>query len=1043
MEKEKRGKALSRKTLLVFLMCSFSILLYAAGGASPSSLQSQGKKGIEVKGQIKDQAGNPVIGATVYYKGAPASGVAANVNGMFTIKCPDLKGILVISFVGFETQEIPLNGKTSFNVVLKDASKVLDEVMVVGYGQQKKVTSTGAVTGMKGDELLKSPTASLGNALAGKVTGVSSVQYTGEPGSDNPELFVRGIGSLSASSSTPLVLVDGVERNFFQLDPNEIESLSILKDASATAVFGVRGANGVIIVTTKRGQQGKAQVSISSSFGVQVPTQLLEFANSYQYAQYYNEALKRDGGDVSKSRFSPTVMEAFRTHSNPILYPDVDWMDYCLKDFTTQSQHNININGGIDRVRYFVSLGVTSQNGLFKTFDSSSESNYKYNRYNYRANLDFDLTKTTVMSVNIGGVVGEKNQPISGQSQDEIFRFLYRATPFAGPGIVNGKWIKTNPDYISNPGADGLDIYYGRGYQKRVDNDLNLDFQLDQKLDFVTSGLSLKVKGAYNNTYYQNKNRSASKPYYTPVLNADGSISYRKSGDEVDLGYGENFDKGRNWYAEAGLNWKRDFGDNHLSALLLYNQSKKYYPKTYTDIPSGYVGLVGRVTYDFKSKYLFDFNIGYNGSENFAPSKRYGVFPAVSVGWIASEEPFFKTQEVVNYLKFRGSYGVVGNDKIGDDRFLYLDDSYVLGGDSYNFGVNVTSNQPGAYEGKLGNKNVTWEKAVKQNYGVDMNLFSNRLKVSADFFRDDRSDILITRNTVPGYVAITLPAVNMGKVENKGCEFSVNWDDKIGKDFKYYIKGNLSYTKNKIVYSDEVPKDEAYMSRTGRSVDQPFGRVFWGFYDETAVARYEKEFKSQFPSHGITLQNGDCVYVDLNKDGVINQNDVKAIGYPNYPRFTAGLTLGFDYKDFNFSMNWAGATQVSRQLDELLRQPLGDIQNHGLLLSQYEDHWTEDTRNSATLPRATLSTGLSNNYAMSTLWLKDASYVRLKNVEMGYNITAAFVSKVKVKSLRVFVSGYNLLTFSKLKVLDPESRTNSRPTYPLMRVYNLGVKIGF
>jgi TonB-linked SusC/RagA family outer membrane protein len=721
----------------------------------------------------------------------------------------------------------------------------------------------------------------------------------------------------------------------------------------------------------------------------------------------------------------------------------MDWMDYLLKNGAMQSQHNVNISGGVEKIRYFVSLGAYTQEGLFKTFDAGYDFNFNYNRYNYRANLDFDVTKSTLLSVNLGGRIEDKNTPISNEDQNQLFRQLYWATPFGGAGIVDGKRVVTNADYIPDPGIDGLYPYYGKGYNSKSTNVLNLDLILNQKLDFVTKGLSFKIKGSYNSSYSHTKTRSSSLPYYTPVLTDDEKVEYQKSGDDAQLGYSESYGKGRNWYAEASFNYSREFGDHTIGALALYTQSKTYYPKQYSDIPSGYVGMVGRITYDYKTRYMAEFNAGYNGSENFAPGKRYGFFPAGSLGWVASEEPFWEPfKDVVNYVKLRASYGVVGNDKYGDSRFLYLPDSYVLGGDGYNFGTNVGSNQPGAYEAAKSNPDVTWEKAYKQNYGIDFAFIKERLKLSVDVFKEHRKNILVQSETIPAIVGATLPVINLGVVDNHGYEFTLEWNEKVNDHFRYWAKGNFSFARNKIVEKGEVPPNEDYMWETGRPIGSNIINKFWGFYDETANERYKAQYGQDIAEHAGGLEPGDVVYIDLNKDGVINNDDVTKLGYTNTPEYVAGANVGFSWKNLDFSMQWTGAWHTSRLLEESFREPMGDTNTKGLLLYQYEERWTPETASSAKLPRATLA-HKTNNYKSSDLFLVNASYLRLKNIEVGYNIKLPLFERAGVDNCRVYVSGYNLLTFTGFKYGDPESRTSSRPQYPLTRVFNLGLKVGF
>lgn len=998
-----------------------------------------------VSGVVKDDTGEPVIGAGVLVKGTTL-GTITDIDGHFSFRADDLNGVLVVSFVGMETQEIPMKGKGTFDIVLKSSNTLLEEVQVVAYGAQKKVTLTGSISSVNTDELLKVPTASIGNMLSGVLSGVSSIQSSGQPGGDDPDVFIRGISTLNTMNAKPLYLVDGVERSFFQIDPNEVENITILKDASSTAVFGVRGANGVIIVTTKRGKEGKAKINASFSYGIQTPTRMPEFVNSYDYATFLNEAYTNDGKDP---KFTPEAVEAFRTHSNPIIYPDTDWMELLFKSSAPQTQGNVNISGGTERVRYFISMGMLDQKGFFKNHDTRYDANFNFNRYNYRANLDIDFTKTTLVAINMGGRVEKRNFPRSGDDINQLFRRIYWATPFSGPGIVDGKWIKGNSQYLPVGLSDGLGNIYGRGYGSKTTNVVNLDLALTQKLDFVTKGLQFKIKVAYNSGYDHTKERATSIESYQPWYRKDvtwmehpagsdpNEVVYIQDGEAGLISYAESFGKSRDWYAEASFDWKRDFGLHHLSALALYNQSKTYYPDSdYPGIPRGYVGLVGRVTYDYDNKYLIEGNVGYNGSENFAPGNRYGFFPAVSGGWVLTQEEFLKDNPVVNFLKIRASYGIVGNDRYHlygtgfMDRFLYLPNSYFIGS-GYQFGTG-TSWSPGAYEKSFGNSGLSWEKSAKQNYGIDFSLFNQKLSGSIDYFYEKRTDILAKASTDPIIHAMSLPVLNLGIVSNKGVELNLKWNHKINS-FRYWTNLNVSYAKNKIVYQDEVPSEYTYTLKTGHPVGQPFGLKVRGFYYEGM---------EDVADHSYVLKEGDVVYEDLNHDGKIDDNDKTAIGYPSYPLLNAGLTLGFEYKGFDFSMLWVGATKTSRVLEETFRKPLGETYDRSLMSHQFTDRWTPETAATAKLPRATID-GVKNNYRDSELWVKDASYLRLKNIEIGYNFRLPFMPKIGMEKMRVFMTGYNLLTFDKLKISDPESMSSGVPQYPVMRVINFGLNVSF
>lgn len=1029
--------------ILLFLFLSVPLKGYSNEAFSSEGMQ---QNTVKVTGTVKDTNGEPIIGANVMVVGS-ATGVITDIDGNLTLNVP-VGSKLQFSFIGYKEQVVPVKKGISLNIVLEEDAQMLGEVEVVAYGVQKKVSVTGAISSMRGDDLLKTPAGSISNILSGQVTGISSVQYSGEPGADAADIYVRGIAT--TNNATPLIQVDGVERDFSQIDPNEIESVTILKDASATAVFGVRGANGVILITTKRGAEGKAKISFTTSAGVNVRTKELEFANSYQYASYVNMMRTNDGNEPL---YSDEQLAAFRDHTNPLLYPDINWIDYCMNKAAFQSQHNVSISGGTNNMRYFVSAGLFTQDGMFKQFNLTDDFNFDYKRYNYRANLDFDISKTTLLSVNIGGRVESKRTPESGEDQNQLFRKLYWAVPFASAGIVDGKYIKTNADYVTKPGADGLESYYGKGFRNQTTNVLNLDLVLDQKLDFITKGLSIKLKGSYNSSYSTTKIASSSVATYTPVVDDKGAITYKKSGSDSQTSYREgDYGKGRDWYMELALNYNRKFGNHSVTGLFLYNQSKRYYPGgTYDYIPTGYVGLVGRVTYDWKTRYLAEFNVGYNGSENFNPENRYGFFPAGSIGWIVSEEPFFAPiKKVVNYFKVRATLGMVGNDNYAGQRFLYLPGSYGYGqnndhnGPGGFFGQNIGNAKPGAWEATQSNPYAKWETAVKQNYGLDFNILNDHLSVSADYFIEKRRDILRTPDYLPGILGMTLPAINVNKVENKGFEIQAKWNDRIGTDFRYWANFNISFARNKIVFMNEVEQNEPWMYQTGRRINSRSMYKFWGFYDETADLRYQEEFGIPISDHGITLQPGDAVYVDLNKDGKLDGNDAtRDIGFTDLPEYTAGLNLGFSWKNFDFSMQWTGAWNVDRMLSEF-RQPLGDTQNKGLLLYQYENTWrsSEDSY-TAKFPRITATNRKNNFEKGSDLYLINASYLRLKNIEIGYNFDFPFMRKLKLNSCRMYVNGYNLLTFTAFDWGDPESRQSDRPNYPLTRVFNIGLKLGF
>ncbi len=1013
-----------------------------------------------VTGIVTDVQGETLLGVTVAVEGTTIGSIT-DIEGSYTLQVPENAKTLRFSFMGMETVTVAIGTQKVINAQLKSTSLGMEELVVVGYGTQKKVTITGALSTIKSEDIMASPSASAANSLAGKMTGLTSIQSSGQPGADDPELLVRGMSTLNNSS--PLIMVDGVERAFSQLDPNEIDDITILKDASATAVYGIRGANGVILVTTKRGMKGKPQISISTSFGVQSPVRVPEFADSYTYAKTYRDAEIMDGTDPAKTTFSEEALKAFETNSDPILYPNTDWMDYMLKDYSTMSTTNFNIGGGTDRVRYFASFGILNQDGMLKEFNSGTNENFSFNRYNYRTNLDIDVTKKTVLKFTMGGRTIVRNEPATGNI-NEMWRMLYRySIPWTSPGVVDGKYIQDNGEYITLDSQDPLTMYYGQGFRNVNQTTLNIDVNLTQDLSAITKGLNFSLKTSYNSNYTQTKTRTANPNIYTayykrdydPSLGSDDkTLVFPLIQRKVIPKYSEGYDKGRNWYLESALNYNRKFGDHEVSGLLLYNQRSYYYPKgNFSDIPARYIGSAARVTYNYKTKYLAEVNVGYNGSENFHEDRRYGLFPAFSLGWVISEENFIKNNiPFIQYMKLRTSWGLVGNDKMGNNRFLYLPNGYSAGG-GYNFGVDVSSYQPGFIESKIGNPFVTWETATKQNYGIDLTVLEKRLAINLDYFKDHRENILAVQNTiglVTGLEPWLLPQANIAVVDNKGYEASIKWNSKIN-DFNYWASLNYSHNENTIVFMDEIKQNEPYMAQTGGLIGQPFGRIGEGFYtdeyfDITIDNAGKKTYllKNQYAKPTADVMPGDAIYKDINKDGFIDDNDVTAIGYPRYPLTTVGLTMGFKYKGFDLSMNWVGATHTSRSISGSLRVPYGETGQFSLLQHHVNEQWTPETAETATQPRITFSNHAHNRGTESTIWVRDASYIRLKNVDFGYSFSGKNLQKFGAKSLRIYINGYNLLLIDKMDgLVDPETKTGNQPTYPVMKIYNIGAKVNF
>lgn len=1049
-EKRMKGNGIWKKQILlclfIFLTTEFTCALYAQQVRT-------------VSGNVRDVNGELLIGVSVVVKGNTSVGTTTDLDGKYTINIPTGGKVLVFSYVGMETQEVPISGNT-LDVVLTEKNTGLDEVVVVAYGKQKKATVTGAVASVQTKDLLQSPQANIGNALVGRMPGLTAVQQSGEPGKDQATIRIRGIGSF-AGGVDPLIMIDGVETpNYNNLDPNEIENVTILKDASATAVYGVRGANGVILITTKRGTVGKPQVSVSANFAMQNFANLREPMNAYDWARSYNEAMFYDGYITGNygPKFSAEEIQKFKDHSDPIFYPDTDWMDIIFSDFTTQSQYNINLNGGTDKVRYFVSLGYFGQDGMYNNTDMLSGYNTqtKFRRYNLRSNLDFQVTKDFSISIKLADQLSNRNAP-SDRAEYILAQSFYHP-PTSGPGIVDGKIIDNltgRYNFSPNPITS---LVQGHGNVKEYQNQLTGSIEGVYKLDKLTKGLSVRAMLSYQNYNMHTIRYVKDAITYKAVRNEEtGEAIFLPQGQDGAFSVNETFGKNRKVYMEAGVNYSRSFGSHNVGALLLYNQSKYYSPDLAYLVPNGYQGIVGRVTYDYKNKYLAEVNVGYNGTENFAKGKRFGLFPAYSLGWVVSEEGFFPKTDWVSFLKIRGSYGEVGNDKIGGERFLYMPTAYLYySGTSVNYDTLTPQYNLGTVgqdytnyllsaEGKIGNPDLTWERAVKMNIGFDMVLWGDRIKITADVFNESRKNILTTRSSLPVIVGADMPAYNLGKMKNYGFDGEITFRDKIGK-FNYWIKGLYTFARNEIVEMDEVEPVYEYQRRTGQRYNQYFGLIAEGFFNTweevNDVNRPVYEFQNN------KIQPGDVKYKDVNGDGKINSFDMVPIGYSDFPEVSFGISFGADYKGFDFSVLFSGATNVSLRASKTFRK--GFMQEGGAIDYLKDYSWTPERYAEGAeikFPHLAASDAQVSNYQESTLWIRDASYLRLKNAEIGYSFTGEYMKKLGLQSARIYLNGNNLLTWSNLfPGEDPEipsySDGNYEP-YPIVRTFNIGVNVKF
>ncbi len=1011
----------------------------------------------EISGVIKDEKGVPLQGVTVTEKGTKNSAVT-DAKGHFSIRVKNSAAVLEISSIGFASRELLVGSETFLNIELASSSKVNDEVVIVGYGKQKKVNNTGAISTIGTKELVQSPVANISNSLVGRLPGLFATQTGGEPGNDGSKIRIRGVGTF-AGNTDPLALVDGIEvSNYNNIDPNEIESVTILKDASSTAVYGIRGANGVIIITTKRGRTGPPKVSYTFNQGFNSFIELRKAMNSGDYATNYNLGQRSDAyttGVPYSPKYSPTDIELYRNGKDPIFHPNADWADLLFRKVSTQMQHNISISGGQKKVKYFISGGYFSQQGLFKDLrslvpDFSIQSTY--DRYNLRSNFNFDVTDRFKIALDLSA----QTEIRSGNNQtttERVVRDILNAAPLDGPGVVDGKIVNIN-SLNQNPYVTLLFPNAAGGVRRSYRNYINGSLRLDHDLGFITKGLSTHGTVAiqtYNDQTIINQKQLI---FYTayPINGGPingGTVNFVPNTTEAQFSFSQSGTYNRRITAEAAIDYDRHFGDHGITGLLLYNQQKTYDPTFVFAVPKAYQSFVGRVTYDYRSRYLLEFNAGYNGTENFAPGKRFGFFPAYSLGWVASNESFFPKKSSITFLKFRGSYGEVGNDQIGGNRFLYNPTSYTGYSAIYYFG-NVGTNYNavlGLREGATGNPNVTWERAVKKDLGMEMRLLKDKIRITADVFSENRNNILAVPQTISSIVGFTQPATNLGSMENKGYEGDISFSDNIGK-FGYRIGANYSFARNKVLFRDEIPNTYSYQNRTGQRLGQNFGLICDGIFNSWAEVNDAK--RPVYEANANKIQPGDLKFRDVNGDGIINGFDAVPIGYSNIPEKTYGISLAVNYSGFDLSVLFQGVGNVSRYYLPNERVAGFGANVPSTAADYLTTSWSQERYDAGlpiNFPRFNVTS--SPNQQGSTFFLVDASYVRLKNAEVGYTARPGTLKKIGINSFRVYANANNLITWKKTyKGVDPESDSPNRSDtnlefYPLVRTVNLGLNVNF
>ncbi|NID09319.1 SusC/RagA family TonB-linked outer membrane protein [Fibrivirga algicola] len=1035
-----------------------------------------------ITGRVTDEKGEELPGVSVVLKGSQR-GTVTDAKGQFKLTIPDGgEATLVYSFVGYLSQEIVVGNRKTIDVILQTDEKSLDEVVVVGYGTQKKSEQTAAISTVTGEDIVKSPVTDASNSLIGRVPGLFAQQTSGRPGINGATITIRGRAS---ENSAALIIVDGVERQSFgEIDPNEIASISVLKDASSTALFGIKGANGVIIVTTKSGRTGKAKVSYSGNVGTVSFTQVPEFLDAYSSAMLHNEGEENliKYGLVPSSfqkLFTAQDLQTYKDGTGDrLLYPNTNWFKAVTRPSWMRTQHNLNFSGGSKAIKYFVSLAYLWEDGGFKDFSTPSgySTTPDYSRYNFRSNLDFNLTPTTTLSLRLGGRLEQRYSFIANANDGDLRRRFESGPEYLMTRMYSiPAWaIPFYPEY-TNPATPELqqldDTYnqiedFGRvginsfnpyavikrnGYVDFDNNAIESVFVLDQKLDRVTKGLGAKVTVGYD-AYLQAVRAQLGAYAAYNVDRTNSSLLLARNSFEDPLGGVSSQNYGYvKTNVQVSLNYARSFGKHNVSAVAVGQRELRGADGGQAVAPFANEGLIMRATYNYASRYFFEVNGAYNGSENYPKGERYGLFPAVSAGWTISQESFMKRFTWLNHLKIRGSYGLIGYGNVGNSRFLYLDEYANGGGTPGTGGGNSSINNrvifgspssnvsyPVVWHSRAGNPGVTWEKSVKRNFGIETAFFKDRLSITADIFDERRYDILLARNnSAPVIYGESLPASNYGENYNSGYEVEFSFKDSKG-DFRYGVTAQYTHAKNKIVVTDEPVNLPSYQKAAGQSIGQFRGYKVLGFYQSLEdIAR-----SPQSKVNGAVIP-GDLKYEDINNDGVIDDQDRVPIGFSNVPQNVFGIEPSFGWKGFTLSALFQGVNKVNSNV----------FFSGGNYYSSMLGRWTPETAETATWPSIRPRNTAAPSYSFNDFIMQDASYVKLRNVEIGYALPSSITKRLKVETLRLYVNGQNLATWTKFVGLDPENNQNSAVassffagagnSIPVSRTINFGVNVQF
>ena len=1036
--------------------------IFISGKAPASTEQQQNKR--KISGRVTDIKGEPLIGVNVTVDG-DANGSITNMDGLYEIFVTKKSVVLKFTYIGFKTSEIRTNASTNiYDVTLEEQVNELEETVIVGYGTQRKISNIGAQSSMKMEDI-KTPSASLTTTLAGRLAGVVAVQRTGEPGKDAADIWIRGISTPNTSS--PLVLVDGVERSFNDIDPEDIESLTTLKDASATAVYGVRGANGVILIKTKPGKVGKPTVSADYYESFTRFTKMVDLADGITYMNAANEAMRNDG---IATKYTEDQIRNTIAGKDPYLYPNVDWLKEIFNDWGHNRRVNVNVRGGSEKVAYYASVSYFNETGMTVTDKNINtyDSKMKYSRYNFTTNLNIDVTPTTKVEIGAQGYLGEGNYPAI--SSADLYNAAMSISPVEYPKMffVNGEAFvpgtSTNNNF-NNPYSQAT----RRGYDNLTKNQIYSNLRVTQDLDMLTKGLKLTAMYAFDvyNEIHVHQDRAESTYNFL-----DTSVPYDMNGQPIlqriyegsnVLSYTQETSGNKKTYLEASLNYDRTFNDDHrVSALFLFNQqSKLLYPKgTLEDaIPYRMMGIAGRATYSWKDRYFAEFNIGYNGAENFSPKHRFGTFPAFGVGWVVSNEKFWQPlSKAVSFLKIRYTDGKVGNSEVSDRRFMYLDQMKENGDYGYKFGPNGT--KWSGYETVNMAVDLIWEESRKQHLGIDLKLFNDDLSIVFDLFKERRENILLKReHSIPSFLGYntSAPYGNIGIIENKGFDGTIEYNKRINKDWVIALRGNVTFNKDKWIQGELPEQKYEWMNQYGHNINGVKGYVAEGLFTQAEIddmARWEslsdankaitpKPFASQFG----TVKAGDIKYKDLNNDGQIDAYDQTYISRGDVPTTVYGFGFTVGWKDLSVGMMFQGVAGAERVLNGSSVNPFNGGGGSGNLYSNIGDRWTEENPDqNAFYPRLSYgseTTSNINNFQKSTWWVRNMNFLRLKTLQISYNLPKPWVNKVHLKNAAVYVMGTNLFTLSRFKLWDPELNTDNGASYPNTTSYSVGINFTF